>query len=278
MTLNDYLETRYELKRSICQGTADGYRQAVRSLERFAGREVTLGELTPDLVNAWIRSLKVAATTIAHRRRHALTLWRAASEDELCSPPALWKIRRVRTPPKVPVAWSAEEVRLLAHAAKQLDGDYPKIGVRRSFFWQVAIRVGWDTALRTGDLLALDPSAFRSSHHRVVVVQHKTGKPVLVALHATTMSFLRAVPHWPFIVWWPYTDEYFRTEFAEIVKLASLKGSFKKLRKSSGSDVEKTNPGWGSAHLGHSFGPKISHMFYFDPTITGCNKPMPEEL
>lgn len=112
MKLTDYLENRYELKRSICQGTADGYRQAVRSINRFAGRDVELRDLTPDLVNAWIRSLTVAPTTIAHRRRHLLTIWRAGSEDELCSPPALWKIRRVRTPPRVPVAWSAEEGRI----------------------------------------------------------------------------------------------------------------------------------------------------------------------
>lgn len=277
MTLQDYLDSRYELKRSICEGTAEGYRQAVRSLNRFAGRQVTLDELAPDLVNSWIRSLTVAPTTIAHRRRHALTLWRAASEDELCPPPAMWKIRRVRTPPRVPLAWTAEEVRLLAHAAKQLDGDYPKNGVRRSFFWQVALRVAWDTALRTGDLLLLDPGIFRAEH-KTVVVQHKTGKPVLVGIHPTTASFLKAVPHWPFIVWWPYSDEYFRTEFQTVVKLAGLKGSFKKLRKSSGSDVERHHPGWGSAHLGHSFGPKISHMFYFDPRITGSDKPMPEEL
>jgi hypothetical protein len=47
-------------------------------------------------------------------------------------------------------------------------------------------------------------------------------------------------------------EEHFRVEFAKIVKAAGLVGTFKKLRKSSGSRAEQLNAGSGHVHLGNS--------------------------
>jgi hypothetical protein len=280
MKLRDYLEERYSLKRSISSKTEGGYLYAIQSLDRYVGRAVELAELNEKLVNSWLKAIApaVSAVTLSFCRRHLMVLWRSAAEDELCPPPAMWRVRKVKCPPRVPLAWSIDEVRLLAHSAKRLEGDYEKLGVRRNFFWQVAIRCAWDEGLRWGDLLNQPPGLFRRTSLRATMIQHKTGRPVLVGIDESTWTFLAAVPHWPRLLHWPYCQRYFSTEFAEVVKLAGLKGPWIKLRKSSGSDVEKRHPGWGSMHLGHSLGPRISTAFYFDPRITQVNKPMPEPL
>lgn len=280
MRLTQYLAERYELKRNIREPTAKGYRYTVQSLCRYAGGDLDLGDLNPDLVNGWLRSVAggVSPTTLGFFRRHLLILWRSAAEDELCQPPAAWRIRKVKTPPRIPEAWTVDEVRLLAHWAKRLEGDYPALNVRRSYFWQLAIRFAWDEGLRWGDLLNQPPNLFRKGQLRATLIQSKTGMPVIVGCHESTWSFRAAVTNWPRLVWWPHCQRYFATEFASIVKLAKLRGSFIKIRKSSGSDVEKNCPGFGSMHLGHSLGPRVSIAYYFDPRIVTVDKPLPTEL
>ncbi|MFO0899740.1 MAG: hypothetical protein U0836_20110 [Pirellulales bacterium] len=71
---------------------------------------------------------------------------------------------------------------------------------------------------------------------------------------------------------------HFATEFAAIVKTAGLVGSWTKIRKSSGSNVEASYPGYGSIHLGHSQGPQVTTAHYLDPRIVQAQKPMPSEL
>ena len=101
---------------------------------------------------------------------------------------------------------------------------------------------------------------------------------MLVGIHSSTWALWTTCPSWATFIWWGHGLRHFATEFAQIVKAAGLKGSWTKLRKSSGSDVESRFPTWGSVHLGHSQGPQVTTAHYLDPRIVQANKPMPTEL
>ncbi len=66
--------------------------------------------------------------------------------------------------------------------------------------------------------------------------------------------------------------------FRRVADRAGLKGSFKKIRKASASNVELRFPGCGSAHLGHVSQATLAQTNYLDPRIVGKNKPLPEPI
>ncbi|MFO0899829.1 MAG: hypothetical protein U0836_20555 [Pirellulales bacterium] len=279
MTLRDYLDGHYATKRSIGTKTAQGYDTAIVSLCRHAKHDVRIEELTPELVNGWLRAIEttVKPVTLMAYRRHLLVIWRSAHDDELLEALPL-RIRKLRLSPRIPTAWTVDEVRLLVAAAKRVEGNYPLMGVTKATWWELAIRAAWDEGLREGDFLNQPHDLFAADRLRATLIQHKTRRPVLVGWHPSTWALWQACPSWPTLIWWGHCRRHFSTEFASIVKAAGLVGSWTKLRKSSGSNVEAHFPGYGSVHLGHSQGPQVTTAHYLDPRIVQAQKPMPTEL
>ena len=280
MNLHDFL-WHYELANELTEGSVYQYEAAIKSLCRWAGREITLDELSDSLVNKWLRDLsrsKMAPATVKGRRSHLLVLWRSAYRRHGCEHGPR-EIRPVTVPASAPIAWCRSDVQKIVASCSQLDRSYDRVGLGRRVVWDLLIRLAWDTGARQCDLLCLTRDGIQADGS-VVFTQKKTGQWHLARVHSSTIAKIDSsgARRRPFICPWPYSKEHFRHEFREIVDAAGLRGSFKKLRKSSAADVDAAYPGAGARHLGHRSGGRIATDHYIDPRITARHRPMPEEL
>ena len=92
-------------------------------------------------------------------------------------------------------------------------------------------------------------------------VQHKTGGIASGRLHGSTIDALQRLGTDPPCAW-PRRSEAFCRQFARLVAAAGVRpGTFRWLRRSSGSYVEAEHPGQGHRHLGHS-SPEVFRRHY----------------
>lgn len=281
-TLVEYARD-YGLLRDVKPGTLRQYQIVAGLFTAWAGHEVRLDELDEDSVSAWLRdyATQAAPATVRSKRATILALWRAAADDRLCEPPT----RRVRAqrrsaPRPVVEAWTIEEVEQLLAACQGLPRRH-RCGLPRSVWWDLAIRVAWDSGLRWGDLIALQVASIRPDGS-ATVIQAKTGRAVSFRLSASTLAILRATlaacPR-QLVCPWPASHESFNQQVRLLVKKAGIRpGTWKWLRRSSGSYVERDHPGAGPVHLGHAPGSRIFANHYAAPAIVSPSLPMPQEL
>lgn len=145
------------------------------------------------------------------------------------------KVRSVRSHPLDPETWTAAEVdRIVAAAPDE--------------WWKTLIEAAYWTGLAQNDLALLE-----RRHFAVGGVlkwrRRKTGTMVVVSIPQELLERLPAKGKC-----WPkrFSNEYFRRFFKRIVRVAKLTGTFKRLRKSSGTSVEERHPGCGHMHLGNT--------------------------
>ncbi len=279
--ITKYVE-QYQTASGCRDNSAEQYRIAAQSVERFAGRTIYVDEFCPKLVNDWLAHAQksLSASTVRTRRNHVVALWRSAHAHGLCATAHVREfIRPVRGGPKLSAAWTLDEARQLIETARELEGGFTYYDGRRSEFWELVVRCCWDSALRLGDLLAAKQAEFNDAGE-AALTQSKTGRPVFVRLLPKTVAMLVA-SGWrdrETLLPVPYCREAFRKQFEQLVTLSCLDGSLKKIRKSSATNVEMRFPGWGAIHLGHLTGFKTADAHYFDFRIIAAKKPNPEEL
>jgi hypothetical protein len=162
------------------------------------------------------------------------------------------RLRKVKVVPLSIEVWSETEVAKLVIAvpAAIFPMDDSMEALARRFFWSTIIPAAWYTGLSQGDLFRLDPSHV-SSDGRVCMHRSRSGKRVITYMPPELLARVDSSDGQPFFRP-PVGEEHFRVEFAKIVKAAGLVGTFKKLRKSSGSRAEQLNAGSGHVHLGNS--------------------------
>lgn len=266
----------YATTRDVEAETVRQYRVVVDLFDRWAGGPVYLDELDELILSAWLRDYAasgVKPATVRSKRNSVLALWRAAADEYLCEPPTR-RVRAARVPWTPPEAWTLEEVRRLLAATPRLRGRHP-CGLRRSAWFNLAIRAAWDTGLRWGDLVTLRVADIHGD--AVIVSQRKTRRPHCGRLQASTQAILAAslkeCPR-PLVCPWPASGETFRAQVRLLVKKAGIRpGTWKWLRRGGASDVEAQNPGRGLAakHLGHAPGSRIAELHYIDPQIVAAS-------
>jgi len=268
-TLLEYLH-EYAITRPISDETARQYRVAIGLYLRWRGSDDqpldTLDELE---VSTWLRDYgrTRAAGTVRSKRAYIMSLWRNAADDGYCDGPR----RRVRLTPATappPVAWTIAEVDQLITTCRRLKRWHP-CGLRRSEYWELAIRCAWDTGLRWGDLIAMRVRDVPPDGSVFAVVQHKTRRVAICRLESRTLDLLHAslekVPR-ELVVPWPSSGETFRAQFSRLVRKSGIRpGTWKWLRRSSGTDVEVQQWGAAARHLGHADGSRIAYVHYVDP-------------
>lgn len=279
-TLGQYARLDYSLTRDIRPGTLRQYVIVADLVERWAGRPVLLEELDERSVSEWLRdySATVSPATVRGKKAMLLALWRAAADDGLALEPLGRRVRRVRVPERVVTAWTKAEVEQLLAAAAALPRRH-RCGLRRSQWWDLAIRVAWDSGLRWGDLVRLTVASV-GPDGACTVVQSKTGRQAVFRLSAGTLEALRAsltaCPR-TLVCPWPASGETFRAQVDRLVARAGVRpGTWKWIRRGSGTDVELQAPGLGHRHLGNS--PSVFRASYEDLAVTGSGVPGPREL
>jgi integrase len=217
--------------------------------------------LTEERLNAFLRHLRQSRSpsTVKNYRGDLLVLWRWVADNDLAQYPRARRILHPQQPQTIPDCWSTAEVRTLLEAAERLPGEL-RNGVARSTYWQAAVRVGYESGLRRSDVWRVRQASLSSSGI-LVSVAHKTGQRTIHQLQPETVQLLRqigtALP-----LSWPYDQRYFGVCFDRLVRDSGVRrGTFKWLRRSSGSYVEAGEPGAGPRHLGHS-SPAVFARFY----------------
>lgn len=266
-TLHEYLG-EYATTREIGPETIRQYVIAIRKLEEWAGHTFRLDELDELTISTWLRdySRTVAANTVRSKRVQILALWRNAADDGYVDPPR----RRIRTAKcclDAPVAWTIDEVASLRAACRKLKRRH-KCGLPRSVWWELAVMVAWDTGLRWGDLVRLTVKAI-PPHGIFAWTQHKTRRVAICRLEPETMRLLQetlaACPR-DLVLPWPASGETFREQAKRLVAKAGIRpGTWKWLRRSSGTDVEIQEFGAAARQLGHRPGSRIAYVSYVDP-------------
>jgi integrase len=279
-TLGVYAREGYGLIRDVKPSTLYQYRISADLFERWAGGPIRLDELDEKSVSAFLRdySQKRAADTVRAKRNAILALWRGAADDGLCEEPIGRRVRRCCVPESVVTAWTKEEVEKLLATAATLPRRH-KCGLKRSEWWQLAIRVAWDSGLRWADQVTIAVSAVRPDG-LVSVRQNKTGKVATFQFSPSTMAALAAsLQSCPrsVVIPWTSSGETFRDQVTLLVKKAGIRpGTWKWIRRGSGTDVELQEPGTGHQHLGNTRA--VFDRSYGDRTIIGRQIPAPREL
>lgn len=230
--------------------------------------------LVEPVVNAFLKALARSPYTVKSYRGDLLTLWRAAADADLVPYPAVRKIYKPTTPQLLIECFAVEEAReLLAHAAT-LNGCYPN-GVARKLYWQAAIALAWDSGLRRGDVWKFRREFIRHDGS-FRVVQSKTGQLVSGKLHKSTIARISKIKIKQPLEW-TLDPSFFGRHFQRIVNGSGVgRGSFKFLRRSSGSYVEAEQPGAGRKHLGHACERVFSR--HYDAKLGEHALPLPPEL
>jgi len=278
-TLSAYVRESYALIRDVRPETIRQYQIVADLFERWAGGPVRLDELDETSVSAWLRDYATTAKphTVRSKKNQILALWRAAADDGLASEPSARRVRRVRCPEQVVDAWTKAEVEQLLRTAAGLPRRH-RSGLSRAAWFDLAIRVAWDSGLRWGDLVALRVDSVQPDG--TTVVQSKTGKAVTFRLSPTTLEALAATlaacPR-RLVCPWPASHETFNDQVRTLVAKAGIRaGTWKWIRRGSGTDVEAQADGTGHLHLGNTRG--VFEASYLSPAILGRRTPSPRAL
>lgn len=245
------------------------------ALEAHSGQADLTKTLTESHANSFLTAnADKSPFTIRSYRSDILSLWNGAADCDLLPYPVMRRVRLPQLPELLIDCYTVDEVRLLVASAKTLIGRY-RWEVRKRDYWNAAIRLAWDTGLRRGDVIRFRRDSLRPDGV-VMVLQGKTKKVVPVKLRESTVIALNALSG-PYPLRWGTDVTYFTRHFRRIVVASGVKrGTFKWLRRASGSYVEAEQPGAGYKHLGQS-GPQVFNRHY-DAKLGGHNLPQPPEL
>lgn len=273
----------YRRSRDLKTDTIKQLECVARAFERFAG-PIPWRDVNDDLTNDWLCQLqdegRLSPVTIYSRRRLFLTLWRAAYDAGLVER-LPQRVRRIKQPDIVPVAFLADEIQAMLNVAEEMTGDVRGLRLPRRLWWRSFLLAAYDSGLRLSDLLSIERDwIWRGG--RLSIVQAKTGRTHTVQFRAETMAAIEesmaACPRrrliWPL---WCSRDCWHR-HFRRLRRDAGLsRGSSKWIRRSSASYVEAAHPGTGSAHLGHRSA-DLARKHYFDPRIVTHEATAPPSL
>jgi integrase len=279
-TLAAYVADGYGLIRDVKPSTIYQYKIAADLFERWAGHPIRLEEIDEKSLSGFLRDYAAshAPDTVRAKRNSLLAVWRGAADDGLCDEPIGRRVRRCSVPESVVEAWTKDEIEQLLEAAAKLPRRH-KCGLKRSEWWPLAIRVAWDSGLRWADQVEIPVSAVRPDG-LVSVRQNKTGKVSTFQFSKSTMEALRAsLERCPrsLVIPWPSSGETFRDQVTTLVKKAGLRaGTWKWIRRGSGSDVELQQRGAGHEHLGNTR--QVFEKNYACKSIIGRSIPSPREL
>lgn len=266
--------TRRMLSRDVCPMYRATVISRAGALEKHAHESAIDRVLREPVVNGFLASLTVSPYTVKGYRGDILGLWNAAADEDLVPYPVSRRIRRPRTPELLIDCYTLDEARTLLAHAKTLRGCYPN-GVSRRSYWAAAIHLAWNAGFRRGDCFRFRREAVRPDGS-LRLVQHKTGQVVAVTLRPSTLAALDAI-QLAVPLEWSLSLCRFGRHFRRLQRDAGVgRGTFKWLRRASGSYVEAQQPGAGHKHLGHADANTFKR--HYDAQLGGAALPLPPEL
>lgn len=260
--VSTWLAERYSLERGIAANTEYQMRVSVSTFDKWLGRPAKLTDLTEYQVSTWLRDMEKSETlskrTISGRRGDLLAIWRHAADCGVVQWPQ--RVRSIKVPQPMPVAWTLEEIGALLRHAETLGGFLSNGLPRRRYFWTL-LKSAYETGFRRSDLLRFHISWMRDDG-TIVMTQHKTGFAHVAAVRQDTRDALvwlserkradgQDRPEQP--LWWPYTPRQMYLYIEQIVAAAGVRpGALQQFRRTGATHSERVQPGAAIRYLGHA--------------------------
>jgi integrase len=267
-------------------GSCNQMDMTVRRFERWAGRTLMLKDLTDSFVLGWMKSMLDGGSrpaTVNGKRAMILALWRFARKHRLCKR-GPHDCPKVKDLPRMPEAWTVEEVGRVLQVARGIDADPPwkyrrkskgpnvPDGISEAAWWESLFLVCYDTGQRIGAILQLRPQDIDLDRGLIVFPAdvQKTGRPKLCRIHAETVAACRKI--WDsqrrLMFPWEKTRNWLNRAASHIMEKAAIRfgrdkgGIFHKFRRTAGTLIE-ANGGDGARFIGNTRG--VFERHYHDP-------------
>lgn len=195
-TLHRFFDTVYFPRRLLTasQSTVNTFRLRIRYLSYFRGCDVTLDQLSDDLIGAWQAWMIAAGRSPVTANSYMASIlalwcfaWRKRLVEELPR-----DVEKLPEPKRLAEAWSQEELSRILEAAAETSGDVA--GVPARLWWVAFVLVAYDTGLRLRSLLAIRTAALDIEAGSVYLpaeaIKQKCDK--LVHLHSDTLEAIAA--------------------------------------------------------------------------------------
>jgi len=260
MLIADFFSGEYLPSRDMEPCTRVQYRNKIKHFGKWLGRPAAMKDLNEETVNAFLefRLTERKRSTVRGDRAHLVAIWNAAYDmrfvDEIPR-----RVKRIKRGEMIVEGWTPDK---LARLLKQCEnppfgnGRFRGKPISRPLYWRALVLFAYDTGLRLGDVQGIRFDQIRYPEP-FTLIQHKTGKRISVAIREETWQAVQLLHAQAgqqlFKI---LRARYFFQSFKAIVAAAGITGTFKYLRRTSGSMVESIAPGSGGKHLGHA-----------DPTI-----------
>ncbi len=268
-TLRGCLEG-YLLARELRPASVRQMQALTRVFLTWLGKEdVPAAEFDNDIISRFLMFKQEDGSSSHYRRslRSALkALYRFLWENR---PPG--DIRPVKLMPLEPESWTPEEVDRLILAC-----DMMRLTRKEWHYWRTKICCAYFTGFNACDIARIKKTDI-TAEGLLPFTRQKTGSRILVQLPPELLAEVDIFHKGDGPIWKIYrSDEAERMQFNRLLKVAGLKGSFKLLRKTCGTQVELLHPGRGHEHLGHDR--KIFEMHYGDRRKLAKAPVMPPRL
>jgi integrase len=260
---------RYILMRDVRPASERQMRSIVLVLLNWLKIEdMPIDQFTGEVISQFLADKQKQGRSSHYRRslRNALKALHRFSRDYTnCD-----AIRPVKLDPLDPETWTEAEVVKLIEACDDLS-------YRDRNYFRTFLQVAYYTGLNAVDIHRLEKSNI-DERGFIPFDRSKTHKRVFVSIPPELAAEILKIapetgPIWPLKT----SQEAFRMRFNRLVRLAGIRpGTFKQLRKTSGTLVEVANPGQGHRHLGNE--PEIFAKHYEDRRVTQANPTMPPLL
>lgn len=222
----------YLLQHDVAKDTEDWYRRIVNAFDRWRGPR----PIEPSTLSEFLKEKQRAGRSSYYcksLRSGLLAVFGEVVDSR--------KVRTIRLPKLLNRTWTTTELALILRGSIELP-EHKRLYYRR------ITAFGYHTGMSKVDLHLIERPDF-SEDGTLVSDRHKTGSDVVVFVPPTLFSGLPTRgPLFPRLV----SDEQFRKDFKKMVVAAGLVGTFKTLRKSSGTQADIQTEGRGHEHLANT--------------------------
>jgi integrase len=148
----------YRLYRpQLSESTAEQYRYAIRSLEKFVASPPTTKELSEQVILRFLsaRLAEVSPRTVKRERGDILTLWRFAWRKKLATDPRDADIPAIQQRTEPPLSLTVQQVESILDSCRFERGVLRGTSIAKAVWWRLLVLVLYWSGARIGAVIAI---------------------------------------------------------------------------------------------------------------------------